>query len=127
MSPAAKAREAVNGRTTTSARTSSRARLIDRRGGPRYGPPASSSEGGYAPLGLPRPTLGRAPAEPWRASGLIQAVSPVVDPAIEQHELPERERGQDHAQHHGQRRRVRRVPELEADVVDVIEDRKSVV
>src|SRR5207247_10556520 len=25
---------------------------------PRDGPPASSSEGGYAPLGLPRPTLG---------------------------------------------------------------------
>src|SRR5207247_7801396 len=75
MSPAAKAREAVNGRTTTSARTSSRARLIDRRGGPRYGPPASSSEGGYAPLGLPRPSLGRAPAQPWRASGLTQDVS----------------------------------------------------
>src|SRR5207249_12166076 len=32
--------------------------LIDRRGGPRDGPPASSSEGGYAPLGLPRPLLG---------------------------------------------------------------------
>src|SRR2546422_6953629 len=75
MPPAAKAREAVNGRTTTSARTSSRARLIDRRGGPRYGPPASSSEGGYAPLGLPRPALGRAPAQPWRASGLTQDVS----------------------------------------------------
>src|SRR5437773_12236051 len=75
MSPAAKAREAVNGRTTTSARTSSRARLIDRRGGPRYGPPASSSEGGYAPIGLPRPSLGRAPAQPWRASGLTQDVS----------------------------------------------------
>src|SRR2546426_6930497 len=51
------------------------ARLIDRRGGPRYGPPASSSEGGYAPLGLPRPSLGRAPAQPWRASGLTQDVS----------------------------------------------------
>src|SRR5438445_8645508 len=51
------------------------ARLIDRRGGPRYGPPASSSEGGYAPLGLPRPSLGRAPAKPWRASGLAQDVS----------------------------------------------------
>src|SRR5947209_6083651 len=38
--------------------------LIDHRGGPRYGPPASSSEGGYAPLGLPRPSLGRAPAQP---------------------------------------------------------------
>src|SRR5438034_7474811 len=75
MSPAAKAREAVNGRTTTSARTSSRARLIDRRGGPRYGPPASSSEGGYAPLGLPRPSLGRATAHPGRASGLTQDVS----------------------------------------------------
>src|SRR6058998_4094796 len=49
--------------------------LIDRRGGPRYGPPASSSEGGYAPLGLPRPSLGRAPAQPWRASGLTQNVS----------------------------------------------------
>src|SRR3989454_6461030 len=49
--------------------------LIVRRGGPRYGPPASSSEGGYAPLGLPRPSLGRAPAQPWRASGLTQDVS----------------------------------------------------
>src|SRR6202171_1271303 len=51
-------------------------RLTDCRGGRRYGPPASSSEGGYAPLGLPRPTLGRAPAEPWRASGLTHDVSP---------------------------------------------------
>src|SRR5207249_5529485 len=49
--------------------------LIDRRGGPRYGPPASSSEGGYAPLGLPRLSLGRAPAQPWRAPGLTQDVS----------------------------------------------------
>src|SRR5207245_7157713 len=32
--------------------------LIARRGGPRDRPPASSSEGGYAPLGLPRPMLG---------------------------------------------------------------------
>src|SRR5438552_18866510 len=79
MSPAAKAREAVNGRTTTSARTSSRARLIDRRGGPRYGPPASSSEGGYAPLGLPRPALGRAPAEPWRASMTASPATPLLE------------------------------------------------
>src|SRR5205823_13426907 len=43
-----------------------RSRAVDT--GPRYGPPDCSSEGGYAPLGLPRPTLGRAPAEPWRAS-----------------------------------------------------------
>src|SRR5881296_3851513 len=43
-------------------------RLIDRRGGPRDGPPDPSSERGYAPLGLPRPSLGRAPAQPWRAS-----------------------------------------------------------
>src|SRR5207249_6825619 len=40
-------------------------RLIGRRGGPRYGPPDPSSERGYAPLGLPRPSLGRAPAQPW--------------------------------------------------------------
>src|SRR5207244_2805146 len=33
--------------------------LIDRRGGPRYGPPHP-------------PSLGHAPAEPWRASGLTQ-------------------------------------------------------
>src|SRR3989454_9334441 len=52
--------------------------LTDRRGGPRYGPPASSSEGGYAPLGLPRPSRGRAPAQPWRASGLPQDVSSIV-------------------------------------------------
>src|SRR2546426_5948745 len=61
---------------TSGAGRSSIARvLIVRRGGPRYGPPASSSEGGYAPLGLPRPALGRAPAQPWRASGLTQDVS----------------------------------------------------
>src|SRR5256885_11667099 len=49
--------------------------LIDRRGGPRHGPPDPSSERGYAPLGLPRPSLGPAPAKPWRASGLAQDVS----------------------------------------------------
>src|SRR5216117_2644819 len=38
--------------------------LIDRRGGPRYGPPHP-------------PSLGRAPAQQWRASGLIQDVSSV--------------------------------------------------
>src|SRR2546422_10877696 len=32
--------------------------LIDRRGGPRYGPPASSSEGGYAPPRTP-PAIAR--------------------------------------------------------------------
>src|SRR2546428_7826536 len=53
-------------------------RLICLCGGPRDGPPASSSEGGYAPLGLPRPMLGRAPAQPWRASGLPQDGSSVV-------------------------------------------------
>src|SRR5438094_6888406 len=79
MSPAAKAREAANGRTTTSARTSSRARLIDRRGGPRYGPPASSSEGGYAPPDLPRPSFGRAPGQPWRPRALTQIVSPTLN------------------------------------------------
>src|SRR2546428_13690568 len=52
--------------------------LIDHRGGPRYGPPDPSSERGYAPLGLPRPSLGRAPAQPWRASGLTQDVSSIV-------------------------------------------------
>src|SRR3989454_4538392 len=36
--------------------------LIERRGGPRYGPPHP-------------PSLGRAPAQPWRASGLTQDVS----------------------------------------------------
>src|SRR5207249_7634784 len=36
--------------------------LIDCRGGPRYGPPHP-------------PSLGRAPAQPWRASGLTQDVS----------------------------------------------------
>src|SRR5213078_2633464 len=60
--------------SATPAQTGSTA-LIDRRGGPRYGPPDPSSERGYAPLGLPRPSLGRAPAQPWRASGLTQDVS----------------------------------------------------
>src|SRR5438034_1796551 len=36
--------------------------LIDHRGGPRYGPPHP-------------PSLGRAPAQPWRASDLTQDVS----------------------------------------------------
>src|SRR2546425_7056481 len=36
--------------------------LIARRGGPRYGPPHP-------------PSLGRAPAQPWRASGSTQDVS----------------------------------------------------
>src|SRR5437667_1598964 len=53
--------------------------LTGRRGGPRHGPPNCSSEGGYAPLGLPRPTLGRAPAEPWRASELPQVGSLLLD------------------------------------------------
>src|SRR5881398_126684 len=39
--------------------------LIDRRGGPRHGPPHP-------------PSLGRAPAQPWRASGLAQDVSSIV-------------------------------------------------
>src|SRR3989449_4396069 len=39
--------------------------LIDRRGGPRHGPPHP-------------PALGRAPAQPWRASGLTQDVSSIV-------------------------------------------------
>src|SRR3989442_6347554 len=59
-------------------RTSSSGAFTNRRGGPRHGPPASSSEGGYAPLGLPRPSRGRAPAQPGRASGLPQDVSSIV-------------------------------------------------
>src|SRR5438046_3268412 len=39
--------------------------LIDRRGGPRYGPPHP-------------PSLGRAPAQPWRAPGFAQDVSSIV-------------------------------------------------
>src|SRR3989475_471940 len=64
--------------TASTARSARRVGLIDRRGGPRYGPPDRSSEGGYAPLGLPRPSLGRAPAQPWRASRLTQDVSSVL-------------------------------------------------
>src|SRR5262245_24865898 len=37
-------------------------------GGPRNGPPYHSSEGGYAPLGLPRPRVRSAPGNPWRSS-----------------------------------------------------------
>src|SRR6267143_5951876 len=47
---------------------------IDHCGGPRHGPPHP-------------PTLGRAPAEPWRASGLTQDVS---SPPHEEHEAHER-------------------------------------
>src|SRR5437879_10009673 len=39
--------------------------LIDRRGGPRYGPPHP-------------PSLGRAPAQPWRASDSSQDGSSIV-------------------------------------------------
>src|SRR5438046_10477555 len=39
--------------------------LIDRRGGPRYGPPHP-------------PPLGRAPAQPWRPPGLSHEVSSTV-------------------------------------------------
>src|SRR5207249_9492573 len=46
-----------------------RGRLVD--GGPRHGPPHSSSEGGYAPLGLPRHARG-ATAKPWHPSILRQ-------------------------------------------------------
>src|SRR5947199_628397 len=48
--------------TASTARNARRVGLIDRRGGPRYGPPHP-------------PSLGRAPAQPWRASGLTQDVS----------------------------------------------------
>src|SRR5438552_12471501 len=48
--------------------------MIHHRGGPRHGPPHP-------------PTLGRAPAEPWRASGLTQHVS---SPPHEEHEAHER-------------------------------------
>src|SRR5438552_11652468 len=57
--------------------------LIDRRGGPRHGPPDPSSERGYAPLGLPRPSLGRAPAQPWRASDSSQDGSSIVVGGLE--------------------------------------------
>src|SRR5436190_13527980 len=55
---------AVTTRPPLTIRSTARA-LIDRRGGPRYGPPHP-------------PSLGRAPAQPWRASGLTQDVSSVV-------------------------------------------------
>src|SRR5580765_6913837 len=80
--------------------------MVIRRGGPRHGPP-------------PPPTLGRAPAQPWRASALALGVSsrapqtdvsPPVDRALlariddrgrplvlderrPRHDLPGRERG----------------------------------
>src|SRR5437899_4879851 len=81
--------------SATRTRTPWARRLIDRRGGPRYGPPASSSEGGYAPLGLPRPSLGRAPAHPGRASGLTQDVSSAEreDAHELEHEVGGRQRG----------------------------------
>src|SRR5438552_738391 len=54
---------AVTTRPPLTIRSTARA-LIDRRGGPRYGPPHP-------------PSLGRAPAPPWRAPGLTQDVSSV--------------------------------------------------
>src|SRR5439155_12513273 len=52
---------AFSRRSRTEAKTGSMGR-VSRRGGPRYGPPHP-------------PSLGRAPAQPWRASGLTQDVS----------------------------------------------------
>src|SRR5437867_10498700 len=51
--------------TASTARSARRVGLIARRGGPRYGPPHP-------------PSLGRAPAQPWRASALTQDVSLIV-------------------------------------------------
>src|SRR3989442_724156 len=69
MSPAAKAREGVNGRTTTSARTSSGARLIHPRGGPRHGPPPPSTERG--PTRDPRRPTEHAERRMQRGAGAI--------------------------------------------------------
>src|SRR3989442_15201585 len=44
-------------------------------GGPRHGPPGSSSEGGYAPLGLPRPHARGAPAKPGHPPILRQLLA----------------------------------------------------
>src|SRR5213594_1003016 len=82
-------------------RTSRSGAVTNRRGGPRHGPPASSSEGGYAPLGLPRPSLGRAPAQPWRASGLTQNVSLLgLDQALHEPALHGHDHGHRRRQHH---------------------------
>src|SRR6267142_1196687 len=93
--------------------------LIDRRGGPRYGPPASSSEGGYAPLGLPRPALGRAPAQPWRASGLAQDVSSAEEPAGAHGEHDdEDDETDDLAVGAAERRRARRLRQAQHEAPD---------
>src|SRR6059036_3414785 len=67
--------------------------LIDRRGGPRYGPPHP-------------PSLGRAPAQPWRASGLPHDGSSLVvgGPDMAPHtphrsDAPRRSRGAPRACH----------------------------
>src|SRR6059036_1934585 len=67
--------------------------LIVRRGGPRYGPPHP-------------PALGRAPAQPWRASGLTQDGSSFVvgGPDMAPHtpqrsDAPRRSRGAPRASH----------------------------
>src|SRR5207249_11382280 len=59
--------------------------LIGRRGGPRDRPPASSSEGGYAPLGLPRPMLGaprgtRGAPRSSACSSLVVGGPPIAPP-----------------------------------------------
>src|SRR5207244_2615584 len=46
----------------------------------------------------------------------------VVDPALDEEKLGDGRGGQDHEEDHSERRRIAGVPELEADVVDVIEE-----
>ena len=59
-----------------------------------------------------------------RGSQALIGTLTVMRPALEEHELRERGRAEQHQQHHRQRGRVGRVPEAEADLVDVVEQQR---
>src|SRR5262245_34275708 len=72
---------------------------------------------------------------PWRSApsprgGAIRAWggparSSIMDPALEEGELREREQSENGEQYHRQRRRVRGIPESEAGLVDVVEEERG--
>src|SRR5262249_56973756 len=81
---------------------STSSKLNAARGGPRHGPPHLSNEGGYAPLGLPRPTLGApretrdAPRSPACSSG---PAHPAHDPLGQERDHQDQHEAVEHDVH----------------------------
>src|ERR1700730_4206663 len=81
-----------------------------------------AAESTVRPEATPRLFPGRAPDT---RSAMNERSSLVMDLAFEKPELQERDHAQEQQQHHGQCRGVRRIPEPEADFVNVIEQQFS--